>query len=136
MMIFRIGLTILLINLVSLSRAATEAQEKQHEQNINDCMKQFPKITDEIVKKIDSEDFDTEDKDIQCFAKCVAEKNGVVDDKGVIMIEKVMELHKNVPNMDKVKAAHEKCVEVTGADACETVWKQWRCMGDEVGWDH
>lgn len=132
-MFFRISLIILVFSFVSVSQAVTEAEKQQHEQNLKECMGEFSKITEEMLKNLDKKDFKTEDKDIFCFTKCIGNKNGVLDDKGVINVEKMMEIHKDKDSafIEKLKAGYEKCVQITGTDPCDTAWKQWRCLGNE-----
>lgn len=113
----------------------SEESNKEYEKNLADCMKQFPKVTEATLKDMHKKDYKTEDKDIYCFVKCVGDKNGVLNEKGIIDIDKVMAQNKETKDKDKLKAAHEKCMEQTGGDPCETAYKQWRCLGDQIGWE-
>lgn len=111
-----------------------EEMKKEYEKHLADCMKQFPKITETILKEMHKSDYKTDDKDIYCFIKCMGDKSGALNDKGAIDIEKVLATNQT-KDKEKLKTAHQKCVEETGPDPCTTAYKQWRCLGDHIGWE-
>lgn len=128
----RLLLTLVLLGFIAFTVADHNDKYKEY---LKDCMKEFPKVTETVLQSMHKKDFKTTEKDIFCFVKCMGVKNGILNEKGSIDIEKVFSQNGEIKDKDKLKAAHEKCVGETGADPCETAYKQWRCMGDQVGWE-
>lgn len=135
----RLLLTLVLLGLVFYPLMADDSEEekKQYEKNLAECMKESKnKITEDLLAKMHQKDFKTDDHDVYCFVKCMGDKSGILNANGEVDMDKAIAAHEDMKEKEEVlKAAHTKCATEKGADACETAFKQWRCLGDNIGWE-
>lgn len=79
-----------------------------------------------MIDKADSGDF-TDDAKLMCFSKCFYQKAGFVAENGDLLLDVIKEKIPDDSNRDKALAIIDKCKELKGENACETVYLIHKC---------
>lgn len=95
------------------------------------CLKEYPKVNNDTIKKLVESKFESADGDMKCFINCIGVDVGDIDASGKLMPDVVMERVPATVKKDKIKEILDGCVK-EGSEKCETSFQQVKCVGLKV----
>lgn len=91
------------------------------------CKTKFPGIPNyPTIEDTMASSYSTSDHNIQCYIQCFGQTAGIVTKNGKLVMT-TLKLMKFSDEPTTINAVND-CINVKGADKCETAYTQWRCF--------
>ncbi|XP_062563075.1 general odorant-binding protein 56a-like [Armigeres subalbatus] len=111
---------------VTQTKAFTLQQRQQGDMYAIECVAETG-VNPASVAQLRVGDFTANDKRSKCFIRCFFEKEGFMDKKGNLHMEKIVDALSGDFSREKVETVLTSC-SAKGKNACETAFRMYECF--------